>query len=64
MQDILTHFAQIDIEITTILVRCSVSSAIDKRVKHPKFYIFDVRCFEITVIQFSHHSTPMLTRMI
>ena len=58
VEHILTHFAQVEIEVTGIVGGRSLLTGIDKRVEQPELNILDVGLFEVSSLELAHHTTP------
>ena len=63
-EDVLAHFAEVDIEVATVVGRRSLLTGVDKGVEHPEFDVLDVGCLEVVGVQLSHHTAPMLLRIV
>ena len=61
---IFTHFTEVDIQITTVLIGIRLLVGINKGVKQPKLYILNIGRLEVAGIELAHHSAPMLLRIL
>ena len=61
---ILAHLAEINVEIAPVIGRRSLAGGIYERVEHPELDVLHVGCLEVVVVEFAHHTAPMLRRVV
>ena len=54
-EHILAQFAEVEIEVSAFFV---IGFFVEEGVEHPELYVFDIRKFEIGLVEFAHNTTP------
>ena len=64
MENILAYFSEVYIEVAAILVGNPFAACVYERVEHPELDVFNVCLLKVVGIEFPHHSSPRLLRMV
>ena len=62
-QHVLRHFAEVDVEVASILGGSTVPTLVDEGVHQPELHIFYISLLEVGGLQLAHHAAPLLRRV-
>ena len=63
-QDVFAYLTQVDVEVATIFGGVVRSVGVDEGVHHPELDVLHVGGLEVVGVEFSHHTTPVLRRVV